>query len=171
MMDNAFYGGLLFFAFSAYMLKYALASLRQARESESWPSAQGKILKSEASAIKTTTTWWVEYSYEVEGKSYHGTRGAFFQLVDYEIVHLAEKLKGNRFFSWENIKNSPLSQQVTFAHAPYKVGDTVPVYYNPHNPKQAVLITGRGSKPYGGIWLSCVGMAVGLMCVIIGVLR
>ncbi|MFP2958437.1 DUF3592 domain-containing protein [Myxococcus sp. 1LA] len=91
-------------------------------QTESWPSVQGTITRSEVEAVRSnkSTTYGlkVAYTYSVDGQHYEGSR-----------ARPAMWRSGGRGFAEELVARYPL-------------GATIPVYYRPGQPSEAVLQTG-----------------------------
>ncbi|MFV0538642.1 MAG: DUF3592 domain-containing protein [Dysgonomonas sp.] len=96
----------------------------KSKQSLDWHKAEGVVLKSELDKYRTggeLTSYRakIEYSYTIEEKTYHSKR-----------IFYGDILRHNFSFS-----NKKLIDK-------YKKGDVVNVFYNPHNPKEAVLQQG-----------------------------
>ncbi|MCP4356330.1 MAG: DUF3592 domain-containing protein [Proteobacteria bacterium] len=104
-------------------------------KSESWPTVQGKILRSEISRKKgscdirssnscgeTFYEPFISYTYNVNGKTYESDRISF-----------KNEIKGEK---------DPVAKKVFM----YAVGNIGPVYYNPENPRMAILEKGWDEK-------------------------
>jgi hypothetical protein len=119
------------YVFAALALLFAVLVWRawQVKQaSPSWPSVQGQILVSKARARNETGDqrgtpthdWFTEvsYRYTVDGVAYTGNTLRAF---------------GRNHFSQD---------QAEAELAPFAVGQSVPVYYDPANPARSVLIPG-----------------------------
>lgn len=100
-----------------------------------WPSVTGTVVKSEVKVRKTSEDYTeypdITYTYEVMGKAYR----------------CKQILPGGEIGGMDvqsTLKRYPMDAQVT-------------VYYDPHNPKDAVLEQG-GNKFSKMLWLMLVGM-------------
>ena len=121
--------------FGFYMARNAYMSYKCAMESSSWPSINGKVISLELWGRRNIDGKMVEsenlkvrYEYEVQFRKYDGKNSAFYTLHYPETVNLYNSINAN---------------------------SNVVVYYNPLNPSQSVLVTGRHpSKPYGGLILA-----------------
>lgn len=123
--------------FIGVILLAVIVKMREVRVASKWPQTIGEIVESAIEAREksnmdgaTTTANYpsIVYKYEVQGKEYIGKRiSVGEQAPDFEL-------------------------QATIAK--YPVGRTVPVYYNPGNPKDAVLE--RDLPPDFGKGLSCI---------------
>lgn len=121
-------GGILalgLLALGIYLIYAALSSRKKAVSSQGWPSVSGTITRADVEQSTTTdadgdtTTWYtpvVEYDYEVLGKPFHGKRAAFGAASSY---------------------SSDAKARATLAV--YQPGASVPVFYNPLKPEEAVL--------------------------------
>ena len=108
-------------------------AVAKAKAAESWPITGARVLSSEVRVEESSdndggsTTWYnpvVVYSYTVSGKEFTGSRLRF----------------GN--------PRSASRKKAEAAIAPYPVGITPLVRYNPQDPKEAVLETKRPSPIY-----------------------
>ena len=120
--------GWLFMALFAMAIPAAIAGtivykMRDVRRAAAWPSAQGRILHSRTRTVRRKQSDGsmtvsnlpdVEYAYSVDDVEYQGKR-----------ISLGEIAAG--------------SPGVEAALARYQVGRTGPVYYNPDDPKEALL--------------------------------
>ncbi|HEX5183369.1 MAG TPA: DUF3592 domain-containing protein [Allosphingosinicella sp.] len=113
-------GLLWIFGFGAIHYRAA----RKAQASETWPRAPGKLLRAEilveesSSGEGGTTTWYnpaVAYAYKVADRKLEGKRLRF----------------GNA--------RSTIRKRAEAMLAPYAVGATVSVRYNPEKPEECVL--------------------------------
>ncbi|HMJ92522.1 MAG TPA: DUF3592 domain-containing protein [Allosphingosinicella sp.] len=138
--------GLLWLGGFAFIHFRAVA---KARASETWPTAMGKVTRSEVVVEEdndrdgTSTTWHnpiVAYSYAVAGEPIEGSR-----------IRFANMRRGSRKKAEEIL-------------ARYRVGDSVTVRYNPEKPKEAVL---ESRKP-GPLYL--VMALAGLIFIAVGLL-
>lgn len=110
------------------------SDMELAKQSESWPIADGKIISSEvvrktssSSNGGSSTTYHAEvsYQYNADGRSYTGERVSFGQYGSSNRSHASDIV--NR----------------------YKPGSTVQVFYKYDEPSVAVLETGAGF----GVWM------------------
>ena len=121
----------------------------KAYASSKWPSCQGTITSSEVDMEKTarhrteTFTAKVAFEYQVRGKSYSASRISFFEYGSSNPDHATRRV------------------------ARYPTGRSVRVYYNPKNPKTAVLEPGARLMSYCvlgfGIALAGIGVVL-LLC-------
>jgi hypothetical protein len=126
---GAFIPGFLFFLAAGLVTSLSLlTNLAEKRAAMRWPTVNGTVITSRAESRRelvpgghnqTAAVWspLVEYTYQVAGRDYHGTRIAFGPLVS-----------GGR-------------ELAESAIAPYPVGAVVSVHYDPANPSQATLQT------------------------------
>ena len=146
MVNNAFWGGVIFSTLALYLLRHALRSSRLYGASKSWPSVPGKIIESEVvrySATSGRRDFAVKYQYRVGNRHYQGNRVALYTIGHQEA---AEALAMS-----------------------YPVGVNVPVYYRPERPREAVLLTGgRDAKKHGEMILASIGVVVGIGIAIAG---
>lgn len=105
----------------------------KAKAAETWPTAMGNVLSAEVVAEESSrrgedgTTWYnptVVYSYNVAGAALEGRRMRFGN------PHCSSRKKAET------------------ALAPYAVGSTVTVRYNPGKPDEAVLETCKPKPVY-----------------------
>ncbi|HEX8535745.1 MAG TPA: DUF3592 domain-containing protein [Allosphingosinicella sp.] len=105
----------------------------KAKASESWPTASGTVRSAEVQIEESTdreggtSTWYnpiVVYSYSAGGRELEGRRLRF----------------GN--------PRSSSRKKADAAIAPYAVGSSVPVRYNPEKPEECVLETRKPSPIY-----------------------
>jgi hypothetical protein len=135
----------------AWTAGFAWAHFRavgKARAAESWPSALGKVVSSEVRIEKSrdrhgrSTVWYnpvVTYSYTAGGRQLQGTRLRF----------------GN--------PRSTNRTKADEAIAPYGVGSSPAVRYNPQRPEECVLETVKPGAIYlvmslGGLVFLAVGL-------------
>jgi hypothetical protein len=133
-----------------FLIVWGSNELKGAYQSRSWPSTQGKITSSyikkqvnkKSSTNRTTTSFSakVHYRYMVGGKTYSGDMICFGGTYSGGKRSLAKKVADS-----------------------YPKGKKVTVYYNPENPKEAVLKTGFSWTTFmvfiGGLLFLCVGIA------------
>lgn len=105
---------------------FAVSTMVRQAQTASWPSVQGTIIRSEVEAKRSnkSTTYGADlaYSYTVDGQRYEGNQ-------ERTTVWRA----GDRGFAEERV-------------ARYPVGATLPVYYQPGQPTEAVLQPGMDSS-------------------------
>lgn len=96
----------------------------QARRSLDWPTTGGKIVVSEVREHSYTDEFYeyIAYDYQVDSRSYTSASVSF----------------GDGLLPYSTRQNL---RQV------YQVGKTVTVYYDPANPRSAVLVPGNGYGP------------------------
>ncbi len=124
------FGGMFALCFGGvgvFLLTRFRAARREAAQSLRWPSTPGRIIFSDISSVtssrlvdedqSTTYAPMIEYTYTVLGTEYHGKRIGFTG---------GGTTSGMRGEAARMIK-------------PYPVGSTTNVYYDPHNPADAVL--------------------------------
>ncbi len=133
-----------------FLIVWGGNELKDAYKSRSWPSTQGKITSSyikkqvnrKSSANRTTTSFsaMVHYRYLVGGTTYSSDRICFGGTYSGGKRSLAKKVADS-----------------------YPKGKKVTVYYDPENPKEAVLKTGFSWTTFmvfiGGLIFLCVGIA------------
>lgn len=163
MFTTAFWGGLAIFSFSAYFVRHSLAMMKDYEPSKRWPQAEGTILRSEATH-SSSYSYWLEYEYQVDGKTYKGIRFALYTLST-ECVWLAEKITGIKQSIVDHHKElRPLPKEFKdqFETLPLKTGDRVRVYYKPNAPQEAILLPGPGPKKHSDLILSLIGLCIGV---------
>ena len=133
-----------------FLIVWGSNELKDAYKSRSWPSTQGKITSSyikkqvnkKSSPNRTTTSFSakVRFRYTVGGTTYSGDRICFGGTYSGGKRSLAKKVADS-----------------------YLKGKKVTVYYDPENPKEAVLKTGFRWTTFmvfiGGLLFLCVGIA------------
>ena len=146
---------LLTFGVSAAILIAGLALsvlaynlLRDGFASSGWPTAEGKVLSSSISQDENSNgdeTYMphVEYTYVVNGNTYTSTQIQFFP---------------------ESSENERDAASVTNK---FREGKTVPVYYYPDNPGNAVLIPGPSGGPVVMLGIGVVLTAIGALILIL----
>ena len=141
------------------MIYFFSKNIQESKESGTWPSIKGRITRSiihseevsfgdrDDSTNNYTPDIDIEYEYEVNGESYTSQR--------IKIGGVSSSTQSTR------IKGANISvSNVGGLREKYPTGREVDVYYNPNNPKKAVLETG-GSQLVLGI--------VGLATFILGI--
>jgi hypothetical protein len=128
------------------LLGWAFVVLQAAREARAWPTVTGKITASgvheRVSRDKegdpyTEYTPYVRYSFSVNDRPFEGDR-----------IAVGYNEEGSH-------------SQARFAVARYPVGATVKVYYDPANPRSAVLQLGtRNMSTPIFIGIACIGLAL-----------
>lgn len=119
----------------------------KASASSGWPSVSGTVVVSEVDKTTQTTNSnvkWVfnpilKYEYKVDGIAYSGERIRFTSFS----LSYKKEIKAKRVIS------------------AYPVGKSVPVFYNPKNPSDSVLVTGVGNRVY-------MGFGVGVLMLLVG---
>ena len=137
--------GLVFIVVGAAFLWHLLQEWRRARASRSWPSVSGIIREARISEDTDSAVPVVIYTYTVAGTRYEGER-IHFGGVGGWTVGWAE--------SWLRR---------------YPVGKRVPVFYNPDDPSEAVLVTGPRWLVF--LMMGFIGvtfLAGGVLCVVAG---
>ena len=130
---------------------WGINAIRVGIASIGWPDARGNIISSEMGEMHSANSTGgtgntlyhpkVIYAYLVDNQQYESTRISAFSLGSYSQQRALEITKRK-----------------------YPVGRNVDVYYNPNNPKIAVLEKGFG-------FLSFIPILVGLPLLILGILR
>ncbi|WP_054287022.1 DUF3592 domain-containing protein [Gulbenkiania mobilis] len=117
---------LLMFAFLASLLVLLYFLLKPGPEMATWPTAEGRILASRLQVVSPPhapdqISWQarVQYRYTVQGHSYRQDR----------IFAVDSSLPGDKTSAEDIVRR-------------YPAGKKVVVYYNPHNPRAAVLVRG-----------------------------
>ena len=121
---------------AAWSAGFAFAHFRaagKAKAAESWPTAFGKILAAQVKVEESSnsdgdsTTWYnpvVEYAYTANGRELEG-----------RTLRFGNPRSANR-------------KKADAAIAPYAVGSSIPVRYNPEHPEESVLETRKPSPIY-----------------------
>jgi energy-coupling factor transporter transmembrane protein EcfT len=125
-------GAIIFTGIGILIALFSYSAYKTSAESKEWPTVEGVIVKSEieqqtstsgeGSNKKTTVNAYpkIAYQYQVSGQAYECTKISF------------SSSSGNA--------NQMVSR--------YPKGKTVPVFYNPAKPKQAVLVPGNTGLNY-----------------------
>ena len=146
-MNTPVWVGLIAALLAIYMLRYALKSLQQAKDSMRWPSVEGKIVECEImSGAGTPQKKYldVKYEYKVNGNTYSGERESFYTLLNTEVEKLHEKYT-----------SSPVAK----------------IYCNSKNPAESTLIVGpRRDKKYSDILIASIALIMSVSIVIAGYL-
>jgi len=113
----------IFVVVGLVVMGFGINSLSRARDSESWPSAEGVVISS-----------------KVESHRSHDSGTTYSAEILYEYVVDAETLSGNsiKFGEVSTGNSSDASRYVN----KYRAGNTVTVYYNGEDPYEAVLEPG-----------------------------
>jgi hypothetical protein len=114
-----------------------ILKLQEAKRAAAWPSASGRIVRSEVKTEKRNNLDVVSAR------------------VDYEFEVRFDKFRGNRV-SLAEITSEP---EVRAIVARYKVGASTPVYYDPADPRNSVLER-KLPERFGMIWLVVAVVAV-----------
>lgn len=130
-----------FLLFCIYMLRHALINHRNAKASHDWISTNGKIAELQLWGKRRVDGKMVDcenlsikYQYDVNGKAFTGNRSAFYTLHYPETVDFSKR---------------------------YPQGAAVPVFYNPQNPAESVIVPGlHPQKPNSEIWLAGFGVVI-----------
>ena len=130
-----------FLLFCIYMLRHALINHRNARASNDWISTNGKITELQLwgkrrvdGVMVDCENLRIKYQYDVSGKKFTGNRSAFYTLHYPETVDFAKR---------------------------YPQGAVVPVFYNPQNSAESVIVPGlHPQKPNSEIWLAGFGVVI-----------
>ena len=136
-----------FLLFCIYMLRHALINHRNAKASNDWVSVTGKLTELQLwgkrrinGEMVDSENLSIKYQYEANGKTFTGSRSAFYTLHYPETVDFAKL---------------------------HPQGSIVSVFYNPKNPAESVIIPGlHPQKPNSEIWLAGVGVVVLLVVTI-----
>ncbi len=134
----------------------AVAALRkyfQVRDAAHWPQVAGKIVTSSTQARNVKT-------FEDDLADQQSEQQRNFANVVYEYVVNGQTLTNDRVSIGEDPGDSEVADQV----ARYPVGKVVAVYYNPRNPKEAVLERDVPKK----LWRYAIAMVVGGVVLIFG---
>jgi len=135
----------------ALLLGAAVYKTLQVRAARAWPSVAGKVVASGAEVRKVK----VMDSNRAEG---HRFEERNFANVVYEYPVAGKKLRNNRVSIGEDLGNFEVAETI----AKYPVGAVVTVYYNPRDPKEAVL---ERDLPKG-LW-GCLGIGTVIVLAIL----
>ncbi|NOH04827.1 MAG: DUF3592 domain-containing protein [Chloroflexi bacterium] len=129
-------GGLFFLSIGLVVFYHQIQALRWGKRSTRWPTTAGAIdstsVQNLMSAGDITYRLKIGYRYTVNGVQYHSKRLEFGIQPDF----------------WRK-------EEAAEAVSKYPIGSSVTVYYNPDNPKVAVLTTGVSSSSRIFGWFSC----------------
>ena len=121
---------LLLWLVAAFLGSRALRVRRQAAAGEAWPATQGTVLFSQVQEHRSTN-------------NSGGTSYSYSALVQYQYSIAGQEYRSNNLdFSDLGMGGWQVSggyKQAEAKAAQFAVGRTVPVYYNPENPAEAVL--------------------------------
>jgi hypothetical protein len=120
------------------LIVYRMERVRQAAH---WPSTRARITRSELSA-------------DHRGRMDDVTTVVNVPAVEYEFTLGGRTIRGTRIGIGDTPGNDP-GVETTLDR--YPVGATVPVYYNPENPEDAVL---ERDPPLGATWMYAIAAAV-----------
>jgi hypothetical protein len=119
--------GLVFLAVAAVLVWLLRQAMQRAADSAHWPSADGSVIAASmqvvAGAEQSRFRPLVEYAYCVGGRDYRGSRIQWGNLIDLPSRSAAAKVVGH-----------------------YRTGTTVKVYYDPRQPRVAVLQPGHAAQ-------------------------
>jgi hypothetical protein len=133
---------------------YGLGMIRKAKANLSWPSVEGRIVRSE---IITTESW---------SSSLNSLQRLYSPEVEYEYT-VPGQILTDQMFTGENIKigiTGSSASDKAYAErylAKYPVGKTVPVFFDPSKPQDSILEPGPSGITYAGL-------AIGLFFMVIG---
>ena len=130
------------------LLYYYFQQRRKAQTSSGWPATEGKIVRS---WVKTSTSW---------DSDYRTRTTAYYPAVQYEYTVLGKTYTGSRI-SFGGTAGKSTRRAAEAALEGYPVGASVTVYYNPHNPQDAVL----ERTMHGGPLMLIVGATFGASAV------
>jgi hypothetical protein len=116
-----------------------LVELREVRQASHWPSTTGKVIASRVESHKKSPG--------DSGYDFHDTEVINEPLVEYEYRANGHKYRSRRVTIGE--KTSGFELEAIFAR--YPVGADVRVYYDPANPRTAVLEREKGSPLMFGL--------------------
>jgi hypothetical protein len=127
----------LFVIFGIFLAGLSARNLARGSANRNWPQAEGRILQSFVYVDKGTHNSQgfvprLEYEYSVGGVTFRSMRLRFGQTG-----------------GWSR-------EQAERTVAPFAVGAPVPVFYDPANPKEAVLIQGTS---WGNLLIAFAGLA------------
>lgn len=122
---------LAFSALGIGLIIFGLFTLREASRSRGWATVEGRVVSANVNVFtgKSGTTWRpiVIYSYSVGGIRFMSSRIAFHPVAAADRAGAAK------------------------VAAQYPAGRTIPVFYDPRDPEQAVL------EPGGNPWVPIIG--------------
>ena len=124
--------------------------MREVRRAELWPSAQGRIVRSEMRALR---------------RQHAGDATTVSNLPDVEYVYTVDGVehRGHRIGIGDIAASSPEAEALLER---YHVGRTGPVYYNPDKPDESVLERSPPARPAVVYGIAAGAMLVGLTVVV-----
>lgn len=128
---------LVFIALPVAFTAIIVVKLREVKRASTWTRGTARIVRSELRRQTRTDT-------ETDSK-----QTLEHARVEYEFTVKFEKFRGKRISIGEVLPNTPAVQE---ALQRYKVGASVPVYYDPANPNESVLERDLPEK-FGLIWI------------------
>lgn len=140
-------------------LAYAVWTLvvkRREQGTGNWPHTEGRINASflyehereTGAGLIRSYTPVVRYAYEVDGQAYESARRNFLP------------------YDAKTFENRMDAKAVVVTYAKDKV---VPVYYNPHNPKQAVLEIPKPQAHNAELWYGMTNVLCGIGMLVLGI--
>ena len=151
MPDLPWFVYLMLLAPLGLLLGAAVYKSLQVRAAREWPSAAGKVVASHAEVRDTRVM-------DSNREGGYRTEQRNFANIVYEYAVAGKKLRNNRVSIGEDRGNFEVAETI----ARYPVGAVVTVYYNPRQPKEAVL---ERDLPKG-LW-GCLGIGTAITLVIV----
>ncbi len=136
----------------------AVYKYMQVNAAKSWRSAPGVVIRSD---VQTRNVKVMSGIQRADGG---GTEARNFANVVYEYELFGKKLSNNRVSIGEDLGNFEIEETL----ARYPVGTRVTVYYNPRNPKEAVLERDMPKGMWGCIVIGIAGSAIAYLVSVFG---
>jgi hypothetical protein len=130
----------------------------QVNNAKSWRSAPGVVIRSD---VETRN---VKVMSSIQRADGGGTEARNFANVVYEYELFGKKLRNNRVSIGEDLGNFEVEETL----ARYPVGTRVIVYYNPRNPKEAVLERDMPKGMWGCLTIGVLGSTVAYLFAVFG---
>ncbi len=137
----------------------AVYKYMEVNSAKSWRSAPGVVIRSD---VQTRNVKLMSDIQRADGSG--ATEARNFANVVYEYELFGKKLRNNRVSIGEDLGNFEVEETL----ARYPVGTRVTVYYNPRNPKQAVLERDAPKGMWGCITTGVLGLAAAYLIAVFG---
>jgi hypothetical protein len=135
--------GLAFLAVAAFLLWLFRQAMQRAAESAHWPIVEGSVIEASMKVIADSEQSrfrpLIEYAYRVGDRDYRSSRIQWGGLIDLPSRSAAAKVVGH-----------------------YQTGKSIKVYYNPRQPRVAVLQPGHAARIGNAVTIAPVFALFGL---------
>lgn len=139
--------GWLFILGSSYFLIHSIVDFFRARKSQRWPTTEAVMESVKLFGLRRVDGQMldclhiaIQYRYQIKGKEYQGDTPTFHTITYPDTLTFAER---------------------------YPEGKAFRLHVDPNDPSASVVSPGLASKPYSDIILSVLGIAVGVMLLLI----